>query len=508
MKTIAFYLIASFLILVGVVLLILTNSGIISFRKSYIDRLSTNFTTRNRLVVFQNVNVVPMDSERILKNQTVVIREGVIEHVGDSTETEIPEGTLVIDAAGQYLMPGLVDMHVHVKETNELLLFVANGVTAVRDMWGTTGIQLRLGFPDQLKLREQIDQGQLLGPTMYIAGPVMEGPPATMPLMPVFNSPEAARKSVAWQAAQGYDFVKVYDQLSEETYREILNAAQEHGLPVIGHTPKKVGLEAVLAGGQISIEHLTGYIDPDAADFAIPEDELAHYAEMTREAGVWNCPTIGIYQKLVPDEHLKEYDRQPGMAYVSPRTRALWMLFLRGSRGNITYKGSDYPSRIAEIYTRMTRALHDAGARVILGTDTDNPYVVPGFSLHDELEYLVQAGFTPFEAIEAGTRNAAEALGALNEFGTISPGKRADLILVQGDPLKDVANARKRVGVMLRGNWLPEPELQKLLGELMDSYTPTIYERVWPLGLIALPVILILRQLVKRDGTSRREKSG
>jgi hypothetical protein len=196
---------------------------------------------------------------------------------------------------------------------------------------------------------------------MYIAGPVMEGPPATMPLMPVFNSPEAARKSVAWQAAQGYDFVKVYDQLSEETYRENLNAAQEHGLPVIGHTPKKVGLEAVLAGGQISIEHLTGYIDPDAADFAIPEDELAHYAEMTREAGVWNCPTIGIYQKLVPDEHLKEYDRQPGMAYVSPRTRALWMLFLRGSRGNITYKGSDYPSRIAEIYTRMTRALHDAG---------------------------------------------------------------------------------------------------------------------------------------------------
>lgn len=147
-------------------------------------------------------------------------------------------------------------------------------------------------------------------------------------------------------------------------------------------------------------------------------------------------------------------------------------------------------------------------ARVILGTDTDNPYVVPGFSLHDELEYLVQAGFTPFEAIEAGTRNAAEALGALDEFGTISPGKRADLILVQGDPLKDVANARKRVGVMLRGNWLPEPELQKLLGELMDSYTPTIYERVWPLGLIALPVILILRRLVNRIRTSRREKSG
>ena len=125
----------------------------------------------------------------------------------------------------------------------------ARKLKTVRDTWGTTGFQLRLGFPDQLKLRKQINQGRLFGPTLYTAGPIMEGPPPAMPLMPVFDTPEAAEKSVSWQAAQGYDFIKVYDQLSVETYRAILKAAQEHSLPVIGHTPKQVGLEAVLAGG-------------------------------------------------------------------------------------------------------------------------------------------------------------------------------------------------------------------------------------------------------------------
>ena len=496
MTKVLYFLLVVILFVAGVGLLYLMNIGFLSFRKPYVVRKSPDLHRKNMLVAFVNVNVVPMDRERILENQTVVVRDGVIEKIGDSGELDVPGDALVIEGEGLYLMPGLVDMHVHVKEENELLLFVANGVTTVRDMWGTTGFQLRLGFPDQLELREQIAQRQLFGPTMYAAGPIMEGSPPTMPLMSVFEIPGEAAKSVAWQAAQSYDFVKVYDQLSVETYRAILRAAQEHSLPVVGHTPKQVGLDAVLAGGQVSIEHLTGYLDPDAADFIIPEDKLATYAEMTRESGVWNCPTIGIYQKLVLDEQIGELEQQPGMEYVSPRMRIIWKLFLRGSRGNITYEGSDYPARIGEIYTRMTKALHDAGAKVILGTDTDNPYLVPGFSLHDELGYLVQAGFTPYEAIEAGTQNAAEALGVLDEFGTVAEGARADLILVEENPLEDVANVRKRAGVMLRGTWLPEAQLQEMLDELVESYTPRFIERVWPMSLIILSLFLILRRLI------------
>jgi imidazolonepropionase-like amidohydrolase len=498
MNQTVYFTVVVILFVAGLGLLVLTNSGFLSFGKPYIVRKSPDLRLQqpeNTLVAFVNVSVVPMDREGILENQTVIVRDGLIERIGDGGEVDVPGEALIVEGEGKYLMPGLADMHVHVKEENELLLFVANGVTTVRDMWGTTGFQLRLGFPDQLELREQIAQGQLLGPTIFAAGPIMEGPPPTMPLMPVFETPEEAEESVAWQATQGYDFVKVYDQLSVETYSAILKAAQEHGLPVIGHAPKQVGLDAVLAGGQVSIEHLTGYIDPDAADLNLPEDKLATYAEMTRESGVWNCPTFGVYQKLVPDEEIEQLERQPGMEYVSPRMRVIWKLFLRGSRGNITYEGSDYPARIAEIYTRMTKALHDARAKVILGTDTDNPYLVPGFSLHDELGYLVQAGFTPYEAIEAGTRNAAEALGRLDEFGTVAVGKRADLILVEENPLEDVANVGQRVGLMLRGHWLPEAQLREMLDELVDSYTPSFVERVWPVGLIVLGVFLTLRRL-------------
>jgi hypothetical protein len=156
---------------------------------------------------------------------------------------------LVIDAAGQYLMPGLVDMHVHVREANELLQFVANGVTAVRNLWGGTGALRWMGFPDHLKMRSQVESGKLLGPTPYTSGPIMEGPPARMPLMPVFSSPEAAAESVAWQKAQGYNLIKVYDNMELEVYQATLAAAEAHRLQVVGHVPRQVGLDNVLAGG-------------------------------------------------------------------------------------------------------------------------------------------------------------------------------------------------------------------------------------------------------------------
>jgi hypothetical protein len=201
----------------------------------------------------------------------------------------------LIEGRGYYLTPGLVDMHVHIQDANDLLLFAAYGVTSVRDMSGTTGFLRSMGFPDQLNLRNRIRRGELLGPTIYTAGPIMEGDPPTTPLMLVIRTPEEAASSVAWQVEQGYEYVKVYDHLSAEVYAAVLEAAREHGLPVVGHTPGEVGLEQVLAGGQVTIEHLSGYVDPDAGIFLIPEDRLQAYAEMTRQSGVWNTPTFSVY---------------------------------------------------------------------------------------------------------------------------------------------------------------------------------------------------------------------
>jgi imidazolonepropionase-like amidohydrolase len=472
--------------ILGLALLYLTNTGMVILGKPYIVRISPELYNETIAVAFVNVNVIPMDREHVLQNQTVLIRNGLIEKIGDEGSVEAPADALVIEGQGNYLMPGLVDMHVHVKEENELLLFVASGVTTVRDMWGTTGLQLWLGFPDQLVMRSRIDQGQLFGPTIYTAGPIMEGQPPTSPIMPVFRTPAEAERSVMWQKEQGYDFVKVYDNLTTETYDAVLKTAESVGLPVVGHVPGQVGLEAVLSGGQLTIEHLTGYIDPDAAAFIIPEERLAEYAEMTRDAGVWNTPTLGLYQKLVPASEVERLRHQPGMAYVSPRRKVLWDFFLKQMRSSLTYEGADYPGRIAEINRKMTKSLYDAGAKLLLGTDTDNPYLVPGFSLHEELAYLVDAGLSPYAALEAGTRNAAEALGRLSEFGTVGEGKRADLVLLEANPLEDVAHASQRVGVMLRGRWLPESQLQDMLLALKDSYRPSLLDRVWPAGLLAL----------------------
>jgi len=273
-----------------------------------------------------------------------------------------------------------------------------------------------------------------------------------------------------------------------------LQAAQEQDIPVVGHVPFEVGLQTVLEGGQVTIEHLSGYIDPDAAQFVIPEEQLATNAELTREAGVWNCPTIGLYQNTVPPEEIGRLEAQPGVEYISPLMRVLMRFFIRQMNTSVSYTGPDYPARIDEIYTRMTRALHDAGAKVVLCTDTSNSYLVPGFSLLGELDNLIQAGLSPYEAIEAGTRNAAEALGKLDEFGTVEVGKRADLILLEEDPLMDVGKLRERSGVMLRGRWLAEEQLQSMLSGLAESHRPNPLERLWPLSLIGLVIYLILRK--------------
>lgn len=484
MKKIVTAFLSGLLLVIGLGLLYLTNTGILSFGESYVSRMSADLPPSPPVVAFVNVQVIPMDRERVLADQTLIVRDGRIVIFGDRDAVSIPEGAQVIDGRGGYLLPGLVDMHVHIEDENDLLLYAANGVTTVRNLWGNTEKKLWMGMPDQLALRDRINRGELFGPTIYTAGPIMEGNPASHPLMSVFMTPEQAAASVAWQKVQGYDFIKVYDHLSMEAYQAVLQAAREQGMSVVGHVPFNVGLDGVLAGGQVTIEHLSGYIDPDAAKFIIPEDQLAAYAQKTQQAGVWNVPTIRIYQNTLPPEEIKELEAQPGVEYMSPLMRVLMRFFIRQLSSLLHDTGDDYPSRIADMYLRMTRALHDAGAKVVVGTDATNSYLVPGFSLLDELDYLVQAGFSPYEAITAGTRHAAEALGKADEFGTVEPGRRADLVLLPENPLDDVANLRQREGVMLRGRWMPAAELQPRLDELVASFRPNLFERLWSLGII------------------------
>jgi imidazolonepropionase-like amidohydrolase len=482
-------------LVVGLGLLYLTNTGVLSFGKPYIRQFSSEFPEAAPLVAFENVDLVPMDSERVVENQTVIVRDGLIERIGDSDQVLIPEGAMVIDGRGQYLMPGLVDMHVHIEFENDMLFMVTNGVTSVRNLWGNTGKKSLFGMPDQLALRKQIQAGELIGSTIYTAGPVMEGTPASHPLMEVYMTPEAARESVRWQAEQGYDLVKVYDHISAEVYQAILETAQRNDLPVVGHVPYAVGLDGALESGQQTIEHLNGYVDSDTAKFVIPEDKLDEYAEKTRQSGVWNVVTLSVYPKnKQTPEGFQRLQDQPGMKYVSPGTRLLSpFLYLMFDR-SIKYPGEDYPQRIEGLNRQMVRALHEAGAGILLGTDAAQAYHLPGYAVHEELEMLVDAGLSSYEALEAGTRNAALALGEDEIFGTIESGKRADLILLNKNPLNDVSNLQDRSGVMLNGRWMAEDELQAMLDGLVESYRPNLLERIWPLILIGAGIYLIWRR--------------
>lgn len=481
--------ISTLTIIIGLVALALTNSGLWSFDRPYLQRYSEHLPELERITAFMDVTVLPMDEKRALSNQTVLVRDGKIAEIGRSEEVRVPPEAQVVDGRGRYLMPGLVDMHIHIEYDSDLLLLAANGVTSIRNMWGNTGMKLRLGLPDQLILRDQIASGELFGPTIYTTGPVMEGEPPAHPMMEIFRTPEDARSSVRAQKAKGYDFIKVYDNLDPETYQAILEAAKANDLQVVGHAPKQVGLERVLAGGQLTIEHLQGYIDADSAEFLIPEDRLDEYAELTLAAGVWNCPTLSVYIKnSLSQEGLRQLEDQPGMAYLTPLARVFTPLNYRQMSASHTYPKPDYPQRIAELNRRMMAALHRAGAGILLCTDAAQSYHIPGFATHEELKLLVESGLSPYEALAAGTHRAAIAMGKQAEFGTIAEGMRADLLLLEADPFLDVTNAERRAGVMLRGRWMSEADLQAMLDGLQVSFTPTIFERSLPLLLAAVGV--------------------
>jgi imidazolonepropionase-like amidohydrolase len=436
---------------------------------------------KTAVFAFVDVNVVPMDSERTVSNQTVVIRDGRIVAMGATKRVGVPQGAIKIDGRGRYLMPGLADMHVHLEYFDrdaQLLLFLAGGVTTVRNMDGRANILL---------WRERVVNGTMLAPTIFTAGAILEGKPPFRNDNRVVETVAQAEAAVAEQKKAGYDFIKVYHTLDRAIYEAITGAAKKHGLTVAGHVPRSVGLRDTLAANQKSIEHLDGFIDEIEADdsphknqrswlkryFAVKVDDgkIRSVAEATRLAKVWNVPTL-VEKRLsaLSADELRIRLQQPELKYLPPETAKIWS----ASNARITGRMSaeDF-ARLAEgekTRNRVVKLLHDGGARLLVGTDTPNAFVVPGFSVVEELQNFVEAGLTPYQAIKAATKDAAEFLGASNEFGTISVGMRADLILVDGNPLESVAALKLRAGIMVRGRWLTTGYLQKQLDVLAVSY--------------------------------------
>ena len=398
-------------------------------------------------IAFVGVTVIPMSEDSaVLHGQTVLVRGERIAAVGPSDEVDVPEGVREIDGSNKFLIPGLADMHVHLEyfpDPDVLKLFLANGVTTVRNMDGRNYI---LGW------KERTSTGELLGPTIYTAGPLLDGDPPILPDNTVVTNAADAREVVVEQASAGYDFIKAYSNLSPEVYRAILATAREAGLPVVGHVPKRVDLDEALDGGQLAIEHLADFSDWIEADespfhgrwhwsklfLAMPVDtaKLTAAAVRTARTEVWIVPTMVQAQRAVAAPGLvRQWLDGPELKHVSNEMRADWEERLQGTADRMDDADWALVAQGQANRERLVSALHEAGAKMLIGTDTPNPFVVPGFSLLSELENFVSAGLSPAEALATATRGAAEFFGEPQDWGTVESGSRADLVLLRSNPL-------------------------------------------------------------------------
>ena len=419
------------------------------------------------VVAFERVTVVPMDRERLLADQTVVVRGGRIAAMGPRRLVQVPAGAVRVDGRGRYLMPGLADMHVHPYNADQFVNHLAHGVTTIAVLNGTRAV---LGW------RDQVRRGEMLGPTIYTAGPSLDGVPAGNPLFLSTATPEAGRLAVRAIADAGYDFVKVYMSLTPETYAAIIAEARAARIPVVAHIPPRVTVDGVLSGGGVAaIAHAEEFFR-ERVDSARMPARMAEIVRGVKAAKLTVIPNMAAYVdyiRMIKD--LPAVLADPEMRFASP---AAYSEKIPSHNRSIRPNPKEFLAGAERGLARFhlfTRALRDARVPMLLGTDTEI-FGYAGDVVHEELRQMVVAGLSPYEALVTGTRAAGEFIAAnirdAERFGTVAVGQRAELLLLAGNPLLSVDNAHRIEGVMVRGRWLPAPRLAEMRDSLAARHTP------------------------------------
>lgn len=420
------------------------------------------------VLLIDNVRLVSMtpgapDAE---ENMAVLVIDGVIEKTGPAGSLSVPDAAqdvAVIDAAGKTLTPGLIDAHVHVWDEAELAGYLAHGVTGVRNM---------SGMPFHLPLQRRIAEGRILGPDFITTGPILNSPGANQQDNHwIVVTAAEARAAVVKQYEQGYRELKVYSNLRREAYDAVMEEAAKRGMRISGHTPEGVREEGVpydkpfdiafeksLGRGFTTIEHVESIVWHGLRD-ELDEAAMRALAQKIAASGEAVTPTLIAHANLVRVAQSKgDYLHRPGAETVNPLYRML-------DKGTFDYWSAMDPAPReaprAAFYLRAAKMLHDAGVPLVAGTDAGIFTNIPGSAMTRELELLVEAGLTPYEALKTATANAGEVLG-FEKTGVIAPGWRANLILIDGDPLTDVGAVENPAGVMVGGKWLDEQKLEEL----------------------------------------------
>src|SRR5688572_23929213 len=430
----------------------------------------THAQTQPSTIVFTGVSVVPMDREEVLANQTVIVENGRITYVG--APRSAPAGATTVDGRGKYLMPGIAEFHANVPSGGQamnahraLTLYALAGVTTARGM---------LGAPMHIALRDSIARGQLFGPRLLTSGPSFNNNTVT--------SPAVAVAMVTDQKAAGYDLLKIHPGVPRVAFDSLAATANRLRIPFAGHVPLEIGLDVALTSKYSTIDHLDGFVEamytgaqpltPQANGFfglgIMRQIDLAKFqsvVDRVKASGVAMVPTQILMDNYANDLTGEQLTSLPEFKYWVPQQVANW----RGQKDNILAQPPaprEQRQEFIALRRRFIKALHDAGVPFLLGSDAPQLWNVPGFSAHRELGSLVAAGLTPYQAIRTGTVAVAKFPGGEGKAGVVRPGARGDLILLDANPLQDVANTLRINGVAVNGRWIGPGEREKMLAAL------------------------------------------
>jgi imidazolonepropionase-like amidohydrolase len=459
---------------------------------------SCSRTHASRPLAITHVTLIDATGSDPKPDITVIVADEKIQSIAPSATAQVPSDAQIVDATNKFLIPGLTDFHLHLTAAGEptgsrdffLPLLLANGITTVRDMGGY--------LKSLVPLREEIRAGKRRGPEIFFAGPYLDGdPPSFQPSLVVTNATQAT-DDVQSLVAQGVDFIKVQSILSRTAYFAIADAAKQQHISFVGHVPDRVTASEASDAGQKSIEHLTGVlracssVEPrlmeeqfrggpknttpqssHAREAAWERELLSTYSEATCEAllakfranQTWQTPTLVLlrhdaYPTPQLDEGVAELFRHVPKSIVSK-----WQE-VRKKQDDFTSPAEfDLRNQLFARSSQVVGKMQAAGVGILAGTDSPAPELVPGFSLHEELTLLVQAGLSPMQALQAATRNPADFMGVLQKQGTIEAGKSADLLLLDANPLADIRNTEKIHALVIEGKLLDRPALDSLLSQ-------------------------------------------
>ncbi len=418
------------------------------------------------------VHVIPMDRERVLERQTLVIREGRIAEMGPMASVRPPAGAQIVNGAGKYVIPALGEMHGHLAGANAqmneriLALNVIHGVLTVRSM---------LGHPAQLTLRDRVARGEVLGPRIYTSGPSANGQSVT--------TAAAGEQMARDQKAAGYDLIKIHPGVPLDAFEALAKTAREVAIPFAGHVPVAVGVHRAIEAGYRSIDHLDGYAEAAIRDGAtigsngggffgtliaqdLDDRKIPALVQKTKAAGVWLVPTETLMLNFLASDSVEAMMKRPELAYITPEVRTQWESGLRSFRSGPQHPSPQHRTRLMAFRAKLLRQMQDAGVGILLGADSPQVLNVPGIATHQELAAVVKAGLTPYEALASGTRNVATYFGTANEEGTVATGMKANLLVLNANPLQDITRSLDRAGVVHTGTWHDRASLDAMLAKL------------------------------------------